>query len=219
MREPYDIPDLRRWLYAATGDLCEDASARIYEEVRAHFADAVEAGLDEGLTRDEAERAALEGLGPPYRAAKAFRRSYLTKYQDDLVTWMEAPWRRPGRLWVLASHTICMLLFRASFGRPGDFLIVVSITMTCWMLLIHCGLVPHLFRRGHPRRALLWAAFNVPVAYAVGLLVVCVHLPPGEVVAGDLPAMYAVLGVVLLLAIGLAAPIYRKLGADSCAPG
>lgn len=66
------------WLEDATADLASPARHRVCLEIKAHYAQAVEGRLNEGLPGTEAEAAALAELGDPNAAADQFRKRHLT---------------------------------------------------------------------------------------------------------------------------------------------
>ena len=69
---------LAEWLEQATNGLVAPARERIKLEIEAHYAEAVEARLAEGMNLESAEPAALEELGDVRAAAKAFRKQHVT---------------------------------------------------------------------------------------------------------------------------------------------
>ena len=56
-----------------------EAAWDVLDEVEAHIADAIAAGIDEGLTPEAAEHRALERLGPPDALGKDLRRTHQTR--------------------------------------------------------------------------------------------------------------------------------------------
>jgi hypothetical protein len=70
---------LPEWLESATGRLVPSAQARIRPEIEAHYAEAVQAGLEHGATEPAAQAAALADLGNPCAAARRFRQKLLTE--------------------------------------------------------------------------------------------------------------------------------------------
>lgn len=81
-------------------------SPRVIEEAREHLVDAVEDGLRHGLSRDVAEREAVERFGAPETIAahvEAERRG-MTKWKDRFSGALGALWRR--RWWVLVPTVL-----------------------------------------------------------------------------------------------------------------
>lgn len=79
------MDDLESWIARATEALCSDAQRRIRIEIESHYHHAVDALTESGLDIDEAHYAAIKSLGDPEAALKAFRRTYLTSWQDRLL--------------------------------------------------------------------------------------------------------------------------------------
>ena len=73
------------WLQVATKSLSDESRARIREEITDHFHEAIVEGLRAGLTEDAAAQQAVEGLGNPKAARRAFGRTYLTRWQANIV--------------------------------------------------------------------------------------------------------------------------------------
>ncbi len=72
------ISALDDWLDTATRGLCDEAYARIADEIEAHVAEHVEHLQLEGLSEEDAEEKAIEALGDPRKARREFKRSHLT---------------------------------------------------------------------------------------------------------------------------------------------
>ncbi len=64
--------DLTRWLDQATGSLRPEQAAPIRAELAAHFEDAVDDWMAQGLPPEDASRRALGDLGDPYAASCGF---------------------------------------------------------------------------------------------------------------------------------------------------
>jgi hypothetical protein len=79
------MDDLVNWIARATEALCSDAQSRIRIEIESHYRDAVVTLTESGLDVDAAHRATMRGLGDPVAALKAFRKTYLTSWQDELL--------------------------------------------------------------------------------------------------------------------------------------
>lgn len=71
--------ELTAWLETATKGLCEDAVERAAGEVTSHYADAVQEAREKGMSEAESSSLALESLGSPKKANRAFKRTYLTQ--------------------------------------------------------------------------------------------------------------------------------------------
>jgi hypothetical protein len=79
------MDDLENWIARVTTTLCSDAQSRIRIEIESHYRDAVVTLTQSGLDVDAAHRATIRGLGDPEAALKAFRKTYLTSWQDKLL--------------------------------------------------------------------------------------------------------------------------------------
>lgn len=74
---------LSDWLRTATRGLTDASKARIRPEIEAHYAQAVEAHREHGLSESEAQMAALVELGDAGAAGKRFRKQYLTIWDAE----------------------------------------------------------------------------------------------------------------------------------------
>src|SRR5262249_35021272 len=81
-------------------------SPRIIEEAREHLVDALEDGLRHGLSRDVAEREALERFGAAETIAAHVEaeRHGMTKWKDRFASSLGAMWRR--RWWILVPAVL-----------------------------------------------------------------------------------------------------------------
>ena len=81
-------------------------SPRVIEEAREHLVDAVEDGLRRGLSRDEAEREAVERFGAPETIAAHVEteRHGMTKWKDRFAGSLGATWRR--KWWILVPAVV-----------------------------------------------------------------------------------------------------------------
>ena len=82
---PNHMDDLENWIARATTALCSDAQSRIRIEIESHYRDAVVTLTQSGLDVDAAHKAAIKSLGDPAAALEAFRKTYLTSWQDQLL--------------------------------------------------------------------------------------------------------------------------------------
>lgn len=76
------------WLHTATANLCDKAKERIATEIKAHYADLVEARVAEGMPLTDARLKALEDLGDAKVAARRFRKQHLTKNDERKLSWI-----------------------------------------------------------------------------------------------------------------------------------
>lgn len=79
------------WLEFATKGICQEGKERIRDEISAHYEDALHDALQQGLTKTEAHLAAMESLGDPRKAGRAFRRSYLSEREAKWVEEAKVP--------------------------------------------------------------------------------------------------------------------------------
>jgi hypothetical protein len=89
------------WLAVATKDLAVSSKKRIAREIGLHYAEAVESHLAQGESEDAAPINALKDLGEPKAAAKKFRRSHLTRREEQKLLELK---KKSGILWQLAVH-------------------------------------------------------------------------------------------------------------------
>lgn len=68
--------DFEKWLAAATDGLSRSVRQRLHLELASHYQDAVEAGIADGLSKEEASAKALQSLGAPKVAREIFRQEY-----------------------------------------------------------------------------------------------------------------------------------------------
>lgn len=80
---------LEEWLSLATSGLVRSAQERVRQELEAHFSDAVEARMAEGLSRDAAQVAAVRELGDARRAAWNFRKNLLMESEARTLFLMQ----------------------------------------------------------------------------------------------------------------------------------
>lgn len=86
---------LEDWLEIATRKLAEPAKERIRAEIEAHYAEAVEAHREDGLSETDAQAAALAELGNPRAAGRRFRKSHLTEREAE---WLKKFDEQAGKL-------------------------------------------------------------------------------------------------------------------------
>ncbi len=91
------------WVQRATRGLCDEARQRIGNEIRGHYADAIQEALDQGMPKQRAAQTALAPLGNPRKARRGFLNTNLTKHQswllNQVITWKG--WKRRIYLYFL----------------------------------------------------------------------------------------------------------------------
>jgi hypothetical protein len=89
---------LAEWLEIATRGLAAPGKERITREIEAHYAEAVQARVDQGEIQHNAEARALAELGNPVSAAKRFERSHLTKDEAEYLANLDGKKRTASKL-------------------------------------------------------------------------------------------------------------------------
>lgn len=133
--------NLSLWLDIATWAIVPSAEARVRAEIEAHYAEAVKARLESGLTEQAAQMAALGDLGNPYAAARRFRRGYLTRFDRTLISANRNTDRSFAKIsFILAVFAILALAAGDSL-RWEDGLVIFMTLLTfipaevaCWVL-------------------------------------------------------------------------------------
>lgn len=77
------VQTLSEWLEIATRKLTDASKERIRLEIDSHYADAVGAHREDGLSEADAQTKALTELGAPKTAARRFRKQHLTEREDQ----------------------------------------------------------------------------------------------------------------------------------------
>jgi len=119
------------WIDLASNLLAPYAKKRIADEINAHYRAAVEQELERGKSESEAHEYAMVSLGSPYKALKEFRKTYLTREQDDTIKkWFAqvTTGLPPYFTWLLIAVTLFYILY---FGTP----VAVS---ACFGFLWYC---------------------------------------------------------------------------------
>jgi hypothetical protein len=196
-----DATELDRWLEVATRGLSVPSRARVEREIREHFRDALGAGLEPS--------AALEDLGSPVAAGRAFRRAHLTSFQEALVR----DYRGRPPAWRRAIYvSLCALAIGiAVWGTKTTAQQVVGAVVVGVMLAALAGavvFVERFYRQGRERLAILLGA-SCDFTLYVGLIVGS-HLMLGNLGT----ARAALFGAIFVVLLALYLPLVRKLGSD-----
>jgi hypothetical protein len=189
------------WLRVATRGMSERSTTRIAEEIREHYL----ASLDSGLGPD----AAVERLGDPATARRAFRRAYLTSFQEKLVK----DYRGRPPAWRLAIYVLLFLLAVgvAVWGPRTAAQRAIGAALVVWMLAaLACAgfVVGRLYERGRERVAILLGALGDFALY-VGLIV-----GSRFVIGNASAAITGFFGGIFVLLLALYLPLVRKLRND-----
>jgi hypothetical protein len=193
-----DAVGLERWLQVATRGLSDASRARIGDEIAAHVRDAIDSG-------DSPEQA-IERLGDATEARRAFRRTNLTRFEENLVK----DYRGRPPVWRIVVYGSLLLLGLgvALWGPSGVGQRTLAIGIVMLMLAAFLALafgVAWLYRRGRERAAVFLGAMSDFVMYA-GLIV------GGSYVLGDATTgRTAFFGAIFLTLLVLYVPLLRKL--------
>ncbi len=200
---------LSQWIRIATDGLSDESQRRVLEEITAHFHDAVEDGMSRGQTEEAASEEAVKNLGNPRAARRAFRRTYLTRYQDRIVRDLIAPrkiiWLLRIYLTVAAAGLVALEMRRTTaeldtaYFRAGLAVLMALAVLTATR-------VPRLFRRGRQRAAVALGAAADTTLWACWIATM--ELRPSDLSVGNLWLTPA--AVILLAANYL--PLLRKFG-------
>jgi hypothetical protein len=150
---------LKPWIDVATRGLSDEAKARISEEVGAHFADAIEAGIQRGLTEEQAAREAVASLGSAWRAHLAFRRTYLTDFQARTLHHLrDDPWTNVLRCALFVFFVGAAVLFLPREDTTVQRIRIALLVVLTLAAVARAVVVPLLFRRARERSAVVAAA-------------------------------------------------------------
>lgn len=139
------VQTLAQWVVIATWKLVEPAKERIRAEIEAHYAEAVEAHQENGMSETNARAAALAELGDPKAAGRRFCKNHLTKGEEQHLK----NWNKSARsVLVLAINYSLFLSFvfdqlqRDAFdhyhnvplGLSLEFLATIVLPTTCFVV-------------------------------------------------------------------------------------
>ncbi|NKB88546.1 MAG: hypothetical protein GKS06_10025 [Acidobacteria bacterium] len=152
------------WLIKATKGLVRESYDRVREEIVDHFNEALDTGVDSGLSPDAAAQRAVDALGPPRAARRQFRRTYLTKTQAGLVRSFAALPDREKPGWIrqhsrlvlgiaLTLITSIAVLVDPGPGRSQSFGLICVAVMALGAIAL--SLAPRVFRSGRERTAVV----------------------------------------------------------------
>jgi hypothetical protein len=132
------------WLELATNRLAPAARARIGVEIEAHFAEAMEAHRQAGMSETAARTAALAELGDAWAAARRFRKQHLTVWEAQEVEAMAANARSVFRL-VLAYVWFALFLLGAWSSWNHDWWHYPRFLACLTASLVVCIVIPTKF--------------------------------------------------------------------------
>ena len=161
------------WVEVAAANLAPEAKERISKEIKAHYEDALEEASstesNDLLTHFEA----LNRLGDPRKAAKIFRKTYLTAREHSRLSNIIGPFKRTKRdnlSAILMILVIALLTYQSLLSKETLLLSCVGSFYLFGIVLTR--LVPPLVRTNRVRRAYGWimaSAIPVPVAFGAWL--------------------------------------------------
>ena len=123
-----DPNSLSGWLHLATTGLAAQPQARIRSEIEAHYVEAVGFYLAGDASESTAQAAALAGLGDPKVAAKRFRKSHLTAWEEEWLKSWEKPFLSRDYWWLLlVCGPIAAHLVRSPRGWPSDVYVLLGV--------------------------------------------------------------------------------------------
>lgn len=96
------VQTLSEWLEIATRKLTDASKERIRVEIEAHYAEAVEAHREGGLSEADAQSKALRELGDARAAARRFRKQHLTERENEWLKFSDK-WGR-SIFWLILSY-------------------------------------------------------------------------------------------------------------------
>ncbi len=172
MHREHRNTDLRSWLDTATYGLCDVAKERVANEIREHYAEAVDTELAQGQCEDDAHRIALAALGDTKRAHRAFRRTYLTEKEASRLAGLthtskstKTSRKQMTRSFLCATGAVFGLEALAGFPEGGRLTILMS-GMVVSDLVSH-WLCPNLIGERRWRRCVAWDLLSLLVLCAV----------------------------------------------------
>ncbi len=191
------------WLKVATKGLSDESRARVREEIADHFHEAIVEGMRAGLTEDRAGEQAVASLGSPKAARRAFRRTYLTRYQAKIVHDLVEPTKRI--LFLYAYMVSAATVITVAFPRRGEPEWLIRSGMLALMAaaaIIVVSTAPGLYRRGRQRAAVVLGAVATTVIWMLWM----------AFVGGDLGKHpWVQLAVLLFMAVNYV-PALLKIG-------
>lgn len=149
-------------------------SARLIAETREHLADAIAAGEQRGLSREEAEQQALARFGSPRTVAVRFAAERYQRFEwvmlaPAVIVGLSIAWIDSQPHWDDSGITAGMLLI-------GSALLGLGVTRRAWMIGLAVGawiplwMMVHATRIGSAAASLLILIFPMAGAYGGFLL-------------------------------------------------
>ena len=228
-----DYTNLYAWLKVATKGLSDDSRARIRDEITDHFQQALDDGMRAGLSEDDAAQRAVEGLGSPKSARRAFRRTYLTRWQANIVrsfvdarkpttsssilsTALDAErgWRRSwqGRL-LLSAIMVLLVASRTALMNQHlslrEWQLHIGIVAVMLVATSVLAAVPRIFRNGRERMAIALGSFAELVLW--GGFIIAPEIGPFSRTINPPGLSFWLAGVLFIVWAALHLPLLLKL--------
>ena len=107
--------ELEQWLVVASKGLADESRQRVAKEIVSHYCDALEDGVSRGNPLDQVHGAAMENLGNPDKANRAYRRTYLTVRDEKRLNSLEStlaisPRQAKRLLFLVLILVVCVTL-------------------------------------------------------------------------------------------------------------
>ena len=132
---------LQNWLNSATLGIGRIGKHRIESEISAHYEQAYREALDAGYTENEAETNAVNALGNPEKARKGFRKTHLSKREEEHYSWQVRDiYKKEHRwawLWICWGIAI-LIIFRPTLSSLNEDLFINI--MLPYVLIFEFGL-------------------------------------------------------------------------------
>lgn len=210
------VQTIAEWLEIATRKLAEPAKERIRAEIEGHYAEAIEAHREDGLSETDAQAAALAELGDPKAAGMRFRKQHLTEGEEQYLKNLNKAARS---ILVLAASCLLFAMFvlhqlrRNAFGHYHNVPLGLSLEFLAMIVLpMTCFLVARRPKAKSNRNLLLLMGFLPGFGFVPGIVL-------DNLLKGDFSHFeYWLWSIVFLLHFLFGLRIWRKLGQGGMIP-
>lgn len=129
--------ELLAWILTATRGLCTEAIEHVRPEIESHYQDSYDDNRSNGMTEQEAHRAAMAALGPPARARRTFRKAYLTERQVERLQRQSQATRsrKQSLLWLALISVLFQVCPFQSLGY-GFLALLLSVLLVLFVLML-----------------------------------------------------------------------------------
>lgn len=164
------IDSIEAWLDVATSGLAKESEARVRDEIQAHFDSSHEEALANGAADEQANTAALAALGDAKKARRAYKRTYVTAWEQRLVRedqWVAGVLCRRGYLLGIPLSFLCSgtILITHSPSFPSFALLLIGIGASFIFGVPMCMPI-NTKMRGRIYRSIRWTWFVVAICFA-----------------------------------------------------